>query len=484
MRPTPPKTVSLLDEASIERVHQESLWILENIGVRVDDPGCELILKRAGATSGDQSGVVLLPVAMVETALAEIRKDFRLVHPSGEPFWATGGPPEVGTRVKMPGILDYGATECRPPRRQDVIDLCRLTNALEGADFTCPITYPSSDVPPEIDVIDTLGLCLAVTGKMACLGPSTEEGARAELDMVAAASGDDDFERTPATWVAVNTTSPLVLGAREGAIIRHVVGRHVTIDVEPMAVSGASTPFTLAGTLAVENAETLFLCTLANAIWPGARVIHSTCGSSMNMRAANLSMGGPETCLLSSAELAMAHHYGLPTYRMGGYSDAYYPDVQAGIEKTAATLLLQFSGVDLVTMGGPLDHAGHLSYEQLVIDHDIWQLVQRLGREIEVNEATLAREAVRRVPHGGSYIDEEHTYEWLRSGEHFYSGSFAHSGLSGEANTMLAAAHERVVEILSKPVVFEAPPDMLARIKEHVRDYSRSVGVDAPDWTL
>ena len=67
-------------------------------------------------------------------------------------------------RVKMPKVLDYGAAECRPPRRQDVIDLCRIINALPGAEFTVAIQYPCSDVPPEIDVADSLGLVLAITG--------------------------------------------------------------------------------------------------------------------------------------------------------------------------------------------------------------------------------------------------------------------------------------------------------------------------------
>ena len=75
------------------------------------------------------------------------------------------GKQHAGVRVKMPKMLDYGAREFRPPRRQDVIDLCRVTNALPGAEFTVAIQYPSSDVPAEIDVADTLGLVLAVTGK-------------------------------------------------------------------------------------------------------------------------------------------------------------------------------------------------------------------------------------------------------------------------------------------------------------------------------
>jgi trimethylamine--corrinoid protein Co-methyltransferase len=274
-----------------------------------------------------------------------------------------------------------------------------------------------------------------------------------------------------------------VLGAREGSIIRYVVERHIPINVAPMPVAGVATPFTLAGTLAVGNAECLFLCTLANAIWPGAKIVHAVCGSIMNMKTANLSMGAPETCLLSSGELALARFYGLPVQRMGGYSDSHYPDIQAGIEKMAAALILVQSDADLIAMGGPLNCASHQTYEQVVIDHDIWEMSQRLVTEIDVNDETLAYDTVAKVGPGGSYVGEAHTLQWVRSGEHYYGGSFNHSGLAGEENTMLYRTHERVETILSEPFSFCVPPDVLQRIKEYVRDHAKSRKIRPPEWT-
>jgi trimethylamine--corrinoid protein Co-methyltransferase len=477
------KAVSLLDRAALEKVHMESLRILENIGVRVDDRECLEILRKAGARVVGQTSVVRLPAPMVTEAMTQITRTFELVHPTGERFWVPDAAPRVGTRVKMPKILDYGAIECRPPSRQDVINLCRITNALPKTEFSVAIQYPSSDVPSQLSVVDSLGLVLAITGKLSMCAPSTVEDARACVDLSMAALGSDDIDQNPGTWVAVNTTSPLYLGEREGSIIRHVVGRGVPIDVEPMPVAGASTPFTLAGTLLVGNAETLFLCTLANAIWPGIKLIHSTCGSSMNMKTANLSMGGPETCLLSSGEIALAQFYGMATFRMGGYSDSWYPDVQAGIEKAMATLILAQSGADLVIMGGPLNCAAHQSYEQVVIDHDIWEFAMRLAAEIDVNEGTLAYDTIEKVGQAGSYIAEEHTLRYVRSGEHYYGGSYNHTGQPGEENTMLARAHERVANILAQPLAYRAPDGAVVRIKQYVRDYASSLKVATPDWT-
>jgi len=383
----------------------------------------------------------------------------------------------------MPKVLDYGATECRPPRRQDVIDLSRVANALPGAEFTVAIQYPCSDVPAEIDVADSLGLVLAVTGKLSLCAPGNVDDARTSLDLAMVATGSDDMDHDPGIWAEINTTTPLTLGDREGSIILHVVGRHCPVDLCPMPVAGVATPATLAGNLLLGNAEMLFLCTLANAIWPGAKVLHATTGSVMNMRTAYLSMGSVETCLISSGEMALAKYYGMPTTRMGGYSDSQWPDVQAGIEKAFAILTLAQSEADFVTMGGPLDNAAHHSYEQVIIDHDIWEAAQRLTTEIVVDEDTLAYDLIEKVGPGGSFLGERHTRKYVQAGEHYYGGSFNHSGRMGDEYTMLARAHERVEEILARPFEYAAPPDVVRRIKDYVRNHAHEKNVAAPEWT-
>jgi len=477
------KTVSLLGRESLERIHAESLRLLGAVGVRVENAGCRDVLLRAGAKAVGATDVVRLPAPMVEEALAQVTKTYDLVHPGGERFTVPDGRQHAGVRVKMPRVLDYGATECRPPSRVDVINLCRIMNALPGAEFSLAIQCPSSDVPPKIDVADTLGLVFAVSGRFSLCAPGTVDDARTSLDLAMVAVGTDSLDRDPGTWVEINTTTPLTLGDREGSIVLHVVGRHCPVDLGPMPIAGVATPATLAGNLLLGNAEALFLTTLANAIWPGAKVLHATTGSLMNMRTGYLSMGSAETCLISSGELALAKYYGMPTTRMGGYSDSQWPDVQAGIEKAMATLTLAQSEADFVTMGGPLDNAAHHSYEQVVIDHDIWEMAQRMTREIVVDDDTLACELIERVGPGGSFLGERHTRRHVQAGEHYYGGSFNHTGRSDEEWTMLARAHRRVEEILAQPFEYAAPPDVVRRIKDYVREHAAEKKVDPPVWT-
>ena len=478
------KRVSLLGEEALERVHAESLRVLESVGVQVDDPECVEILRRAGARVDGRSSTVRLPGPMVIEAMEQVTKAFDLVAPDGARHQMPSERPLLASRVKMGKILDYGAQHAREPCHEDVVNLCKITNALPCVEFSYAVDYPSTDVPPELDIADTVGLMYAVTGNPGVCAPVSEAAGRTWVDIAQAANGSGASEHLPGLLVSICTTGPLRLEAENGRLLRHVVSRGVPLSAEPMPMAGVSAPFTLAGTLVLDNAEALFLFTLANAVRPGAKVTYGALGSIMNMRQANLSMGAPETMLLSSAETAMARFYGLSTYRPACYTDSYYPDVQAGIEKAAFTLMVLLSGADLVLMGGSLNNADSLSYEQVVLDHDVWELARRLTAEIWVDESTLTYESIAEVGIGGSYLDLDHTLRWLRTGEHYYGGSFSRSGEPGEEHTMLARAHERVVEALSEPLEFRAPPEAVERIKQYVRDEARRARVAVPDWAV
>ena len=477
------KSISLLDEGSLERIHKESLRVLENVGVRVEDPECIRILKKKGAKVDGQSNIVRLPSEMVLETMIQVTKEFELVNANGVRFSMPSERPMLQTRIMMPEFLDFRAEKARVPTRQDVINLCRLAKALPEVKFTYAVDYPTADVPEKLSIIDTVGLAYAITGNAGVCAPLNVDAARAWIDISALAIGSDNFDKDPGVLVVLCTTGPLQFIEENAKTIRYAVEKGVPFAAEPMPMAGAVAPFTLAGTLVVDNAEALFLFTMANAIKPGAKVTYSCCGSIMNMATGNISMAAPESMLLCSGETALARFYGLSTYRPTCFSESCYPDVQAGIEKSAFTLMNLLSGGDIIMMGGSLNNVSCHSLEQVLIDHDVWEFANRFVKEIEVNDETLAYEVIERVGAGGSFIEDEHVLHWLRSGEHYYGGSFNRTGQFGDENTMLARAHRRVEDILNQPFEFGAPPEAVKRIKQYVRDEAKSMGLAAPEWT-
>jgi trimethylamine---corrinoid protein Co-methyltransferase len=476
------KTVSLLEHDSLLKIQSSSLRLLQEVGVYVGDPICVDSLVRAGASQVGQSGIVRLPAQMVLEAVSQLSGVFELNDLKGGRIPLPSARPLPGSRLKMPKYLDHASNDSRQICRQDVINLSRVAAALPKINWSVVIDCPTSDGDPAIDLIDSLGLAYAITGQPLMTAPTTEEGMRLSIDLALAASGADNFTQSSNLFVCVNTTSPLKMAAEECKVLRCAVEHGVPIDVEPMTIAGASTPFTLAGTLMVETAEVLFMLCLANTIHPGAKVMESTVGAILNMKAPNISLAAPEAMLLASAEAAMTRLHGLPVLRMGGYCDSFYPDVQAGIEKTAFTMMIALSGADLVLMGGPLNNAAHQSCESALIDYDIWELVERCTTEIRVDEETLAYETAAQVGIGGSHVETAHTLRWLRSGEHYYGGSYNRSGRAGEEYTMLERAHQRAESILKKPFTCQAKLEAIERLRRFICAQAKAVGLPAPQW--
>ena len=100
-----------------------------------------------------------------------------------------------------------------------------------------------------------------------------------------------------------------------------------------------------------------------------------------------------------------------------------------------------------------------------------------------VDDETLAYDVIAEVGPGGSFLGKAHTRRHIQAGEHYYGGSFNHTGRAGEQYTMLARAHQRVEEILARPFEYGAPPAAVQRIKDYVRDYAKDKGVAPPEWT-
>jgi trimethylamine--corrinoid protein Co-methyltransferase len=101
---------------------------------------------------------------------------------------------------------------------------------------------------------------------------------------------------------------------------------------------GATTPATLAGTLALLNAESLMGLVLSQLKNPGTPYILSCFTGVMDMSSGVCSWAVPEFSLMTAAYGDIARFYGLPNWGTAGCSDAKTLDQQAAIECTFSCL--------------------------------------------------------------------------------------------------------------------------------------------------
>ncbi|MBC8443690.1 MAG: trimethylamine methyltransferase family protein, partial [Deltaproteobacteria bacterium] len=226
----------------------------------------------------------------------------------------------------------------------------------------------------------------------------------------------------------INPVSPLMWADDMAAAIVTYAASNQPIMFENLVMSGSTGPVSLAGTIALQNAEILSGLVLAQLVNPGLPVIFGCLGATTDMRTGNLSIGAPEGSMLASATAQMAEFYGVPGRSGGNLTDAHIPDMQAGIESAICLYTAVRSGINfLLHSCGILGAYLSMSYEKFVIDEEIIAMVKRMMKPITISDLTIDLKAIAEVGVGGEYLTHPKTYELFRN-EHFQTTLFNRLG--------------------------------------------------------
>jgi len=155
--------------------------------------------------------------------------------------------------------------------------------------------------------------------------------------------------------------------------------------------------------------------TIAQNIQPGLPFIMGGVLSVMDMSAMILSYGAPELSLMMSGITELAHFAGLPLWQTGGCTDSKTFDEQAITEGSLSVFFSALSGGDLCHDVGYTESAMTGSVFQLAAMDEAIGYARRITRGIEVNEDTLAVDAINRVGPNGHYLKDEHTMRYYKS---------------------------------------------------------------------
>jgi trimethylamine--corrinoid protein Co-methyltransferase len=198
------------------------------------------------------------------------------------------------------------------------------------------------------------------------------------------------------------------------AVLREFIraGQPVCIASMPM-VSGTA-PVTLAGAIALANAELLAGNVITQQLEPGTPVLYGGIPHVLDPRTTLCSFGAPEQALMAVGMTQLGRHYGFPVYINVGLTDAKVLDLQAGIEKGATLALGALAGADLVGHAGirGADHGASLLW--LCADNELLAYVKRMNRGVEVSPNTLATDIIHAIQPGGNFLAEAHTVKHLR----------------------------------------------------------------------
>ena len=405
----------ILTKTQLEKVHATSLRILEQIGVDFGYSPALEVLKKGGAKVDGQRA--FFTRGLVEEQIKKPPAEFTLYARNPEHNVVIGG----RNTVFAPG---YGApfvTDLDNGRRKatlkDFENFVKLTGASANQDLLSGTVVEPTDIPAEIRHARMLYASVKYSDK--CFMGSTMgiRAARECLQMASILFGSRaELASNPAIFGIVGALTPLKYDARMLEALMEYAAAGQPQIIASLAIAGATGPVTLAGTLALQNAEVMAGIGLAQLVREGTPVIFGGVSTNAEMRYGSLSIGSPEMAINAAATAQMARHYRLPVRGGGAVCDAKSPGAQASYESMMNLLMSRLSGMNFVLhSAGILESFNCMCYEKFIVDDEMCGLVKRIKIGYEVNPDTLAFYKEKEVGPGGHYLDKDHTFDHFRT---------------------------------------------------------------------
>jgi len=154
-------------------------------------------------------------------------------------------------------------------------------------------------------------------------------------------------------------------------------------------------------------------------------------------------------------------------------------DAQSGHEKTITGLLPALAGANVIYGLGMLEMGITFDLAQLVMDHEIAEMILYSLQGIPVNDETLSVDIIREMGIGKDYLAHESTFRYMRSQSQakLIDRRMREDWEAAGSPDIYKRAHDKVVEILE---TYEPPPlsdDVLTAIRSIVEESEKEMGV-------
>ncbi|MGB5760514.1 MAG: trimethylamine methyltransferase family protein [Acidimicrobiales bacterium] len=404
-----------VSDDELEAIHLASLTVLAETGIDVLNSQARRLLAEQGAgVSGDR---VRFDPEMVLEFVAAAPERFVLHARNPEHNVVLGGDHVVFSAVASPPNVSDVVRGRRSGNRHDFQNLVRLSQHLNAIQIHGGYPVEPADLHPSVRHLHATYDLLTLSDKAVNAYSLGAERNRDCLEMtrIARQVTDDRLDAEPSITTIINTSSPLRLDDPMAQGIIEYAGRNQACIITPFTLAGAMAPITIAGAVTQQNAEALAAIALSQVVRRGAPVVYGGFTSNVDMRSGSPAFGTPEFIRSAMIGGQLARRYGLP-YRSSNVNAANSVDAQAGYESAFSLWGALMGGANLVFHGaGWLEGGLRASFEKMVLDADLLQMMASFLQPMVVDDASLAVETIAEVGPGGHFFGVQHTQDRYRN---------------------------------------------------------------------
>jgi trimethylamine--corrinoid protein Co-methyltransferase len=401
----------IVSDDQLEAIHNESLRVLQEIGMDIVHAEARQIFERAGAKVAGER--VRIGRDIVEQALTTPPPEFTIHarNPQHDAriggnwilFGPVGGPPNCSDmdRGRRPGTLEDNA---------NFIKLSQYFNCIHTAHGG---SVDALDVHASVRHLHILRNKVLYSDKISFSVSTGRHRLFDGMEMARIARGIscDQMAKEPSTYTIINTNSPLKLDGPMAMGIIEMARHGQACVVTPFTLAGAMAPVTIAGALVLQNAEALAGLALSQLTKPGAPFVYGGFTSNVDMKSGAPAFGTPEymkACIIGGQ---LARRYKLP-YRTSSTNAANTVDAQAAYESVFSLWGAIMGGGNMIQHAAGWMEGGLVaSYEKFALDIDLLQTIMKYLEPLEVNADTMGFSAIEEVGPGGHFFGARHTLE-------------------------------------------------------------------------
>lgn len=410
--------VSYLTKENLEDIHSNTLKLLHDTGVSVNNQDAKDILENAGCTVSKD--IVKFSESIVKESLQKTLSTFNLFSGEGKQS-ITLGHANVLINPGSSAVFfkDRKSGEIRKGTSKDLVELVHVVDQLEHINAQSTALFPS-DIPQEIAGQYRLYTILKNSSKPIVTGAFTKDDfhiMRKMLEVVM--GGADELAKKPRAIFDCCPSSPLTWSDTSCQNLIDCAKAYIPAAIVPAPLMGATSPTTIMGTIIQSNMEILSGIVISQLVKSGSPLIYGGAIGALDMRYGTPRFSSVESIMAACMSNEIGKFYGLPTHAYLGTSESKTEDSQSGYESGLGMIMGILSGINVISGPGMLAQLNCQSLEKLVIDNEYCGSALKLKQDSEVVLPDDIKDLISSVGPSGEYLKNRHTLKNFRK-EHLF----------------------------------------------------------------